>query len=78
MVLFVLAAHNYVRYQGFRLDSSLYSAHPTEKEILFMEGAPVVVMGVDLIRFDEKAFTDPFMKYFNAKRLTVVYLFHTI
>ena len=78
MVLFVLVAHNYsgLGYTGFRLNNELYTAHPGEKEVLFMEGTEVAVVGVDEVRFDEKAFTDPFMKFLNAKFLTIVYLFH--
>lgn len=78
MVLFVLVAHNYFHYHGFRLNNELYTAHPGEKEVLFMEGTAVAVVGVDEVRFDEKAFTDPFMKFLNANFLTVVYLFHAV
>ena len=78
-VLFVMAVHNYspsFPFTGFRMNSELYTAHPDEKEILFMEGLRVAVVGVDEVKFDEDAFTDSVMKDFNGKTLTIIYLFH--
>ena len=75
-VLFVIAVNNYSGYRGFRMDSCLYSAHPQEKEILFAEGTPVAVLGVEEVKFEEDTFTDDFMKDFNAKSLNIIYLYH--
>lgn len=77
MVIFVTCVHNYYAFEGFRLDSHMYTAHPDEKEILLCEGAPVAVIGSEEVRFDRHAFSDPFMKYFNGKKIIIIYLFHS-
>ena len=40
LVLFVFCIHNYRNgFNGFRLNSDSFSAHPGERELLLMEGA---------------------------------------
>ena len=75
-VLFVFVLHNYRVYDGFRMNTSAYSAHPEEKEILLCEGCPVAVMGTEDILIDNSATNDPFWAPFNNRYLTVIYLFH--
>ena len=80
-VLFVIAVHNYDKllpYTAFRLDSELFSAHPGDKEVLFAEGTPMTVIGVDEIQFSKRSFDkDSQMQQFNGKSITIIYLFHT-
>lgn len=50
IVLFVICVQNYWEYQGVRLNTSQYSAHPQEGEFVIMEGCPMVVLGIDEIQ----------------------------
>ncbi len=76
MVLFAILIHNYTGFHGFRMNSPLYSAHFEEKELLFMEGAPVVVLGSEEVLIDNEMTEDTFWKDFNGKKLTIIYLFN--
>ena len=40
---------NYRGYNGFRLNSTLYGAHPEENELLLPDGVQVQVMGIEEI-----------------------------
>ena len=52
-VLFVICLHNYqMSYNGFRMNSALYSAFPFEREILLMEGIAMTVLAVEEIKID--------------------------
>ena len=75
-VLFAICIHNYDNYNGFRMNSALFSAHPQEKELLLIEGAPAAVLGVDEIYIDNSSSGDDFWKDFNKKTVYVIYLFH--
>ena len=75
-VLFAICLHNWSGYNGFRMDSALYGAHPDEKEILLMEGVPVYVLGVEEMEVDNSLSGDDFWSELNMKRVTVIYLFH--
>ena len=75
-VLFAICFHNYAGYNGFRMDSSLYGAHPEEKEVLLMEGIPVSVIGVEEMEIDNSLSADTFWDDFNHKNVTVIYLNH--
>ena len=39
-------------YNGFRMNSALYSAFPFEREILLMEGIAMTVLAVEEIKID--------------------------
>ena len=58
------------------MSSAQYTAHPDEKEVLLMEGAPVAVMGVEDVFIDNEPTGFEFWDDFNEKTITVVYLFH--
>ena len=60
------------------MNSLMYTTHPDEFEVLFTEGTPVTVLGVDEVNFREDDFADPFMRFFNNKKLNIVCLFHTV
>ena len=64
-------------FNGFRMNSALYSAHPQEKEVLLIEGAEMAVMGLEDFYIDNQMQTDTFWDDFNQKHITVVYLFHS-
>ena len=74
--LFVICIHNYGGFNGFRMDSALFSAHPGEREDLLIEGAPMAVLGVEEIYVDNAWTNDPFWTSFNNKHLNVIYLFN--
>ena len=80
MVLFVMLVRNYDGYDGFRLNDIKYSAHPEEREVLFAEGCPVFVMGVEEVMISnlkvDGKFENPFWAKFQDKTVTVVYLLH--
>ena len=59
------------------MNSALYSAHPQEKEVLLVEGAPMAVMGLEDFYIDNQMQTETFWDGFNKKTITVVYLFHS-
>ena len=44
---FVVCCHNFINFDGFRMDSALHSAHPYEQEILTMECFNVAVLDDD-------------------------------
>ena len=79
-VLFVVCVWSAGNFQGFRLNTTAYSAHAHEKEVLFMEGVKVHVMGVEDVLIDnskdDKDQEDPFWADFNGKTITIVYLYH--
>ena len=75
-VLFVICLHNYERFNGFRMNSAMFSAHPEEREILLMEGVAMYVLGMEEMYIDNFESTDAFWKNFNMKTVTVVYLYH--
>ena len=77
-VLFVICLHNYRGFKGFRMNSSMFSAHPEEREILLREGAHMAVMGVEDMYIDNSESGDVFWRDFDKKTITVIYLFHTI
>ena len=74
--IFVICIHNYGGFNGFRMDSALFTAHPGEREVLFMEGARMAVLGVEEIYIDNSWTNDPFWNHFNKKHLNVIYLFN--
>ena len=76
-VIFAICLHNFHRFDGFRMNSALYGAHPEEQEILLVEGLRVAVLGVEDMLIDNSLSVDPFWDDFNHKTVTVVYLFHT-
>ena len=76
--LFVICIHNYNGFTGFRMDSALFTAHPGEREVLLMEGAPMAVLGVEEIYVDNSWTNDPFWDHFNQKHLNVIYLFNAV
>ena len=57
------------------MNSSLYSAHPDEKEVLLMEGKSVWVIGMEDVVINNDASSDLFWNDFNGKTITVIYLF---
>ncbi len=59
------------------MNSSSYSAHSNEKEVLVMEGAPMFVVGVEQMLIDNSGSGDKFWKDFNRKSITIIYLFNT-
>merc|ERR1712070_1240418 len=71
---------NSIGFTGFRLNNSLYTAHDSEREILFAEGTPVHVMGIDEVLVDNQKKDaieqDEFWYQFNGETITVVYLYH--
>ena len=76
-VLFVICLQNYTGFSGFRMNTGMFSAHPEEREILFMEGVQVAVMGVEEMYIDNSESDDVFWRHFDKKTITVIYLFHT-
>ena len=60
------------------MDSALYGAHPNEKEILLVEGVRVYMLGVEEMEVDNFLAGDDFWNDLNMKRVTVIYLFHTV
>ena len=52
IVLFAICVQNYWEFQGIRLNTPRYSAHPHESEYVLMEGCPMMVLGVDEVRVD--------------------------
>jgi len=76
--LFAICLHNYHSFNGFRMNSALFSAHPDEKEILLVEGVKVAVLGVEDIYIDNSWSDDEFWLDFNKKTITVIYLFHAL
>ena len=74
--IFVICIHNYHGFEGFRMDSALFTAHPGEREVLLMEGATMAVLGVEEIYVDNSWTNDPFWTPFNNKHLNVIYLFN--
>ena len=76
-VVFAICLQNYDGFDGFRMNSALYGAHPEEQEILLCEGVEVAVLGVEDMHIDNSLSGDPFWDDFNHKTVTVVYLFHT-
>ena len=75
-VLFVFCIQNYFRFNGFRMNSAQFTAHPDEREVLLGEGARVIVMGVDEVYINNELTGDSFWDDFNQKTMTVVYLLH--
>ena len=59
------------------MNSDKFSAHPNEKEVLLMEGAPVAVMAVDQVLIDNTGTDDSILAEFKGKKITIVYMFHT-
>ena len=59
-VLFVICLHNYDGFCGFQMNSSRLSAHPNEKEILLLEGAPMAIIGVEELTIDLRKFENEF------------------
>lgn len=51
-VLFVICIHNYNGFRGFRMNSSIFSAHPNEREILLMEGIEMCVVDIEEVFVD--------------------------
>ena len=56
----VICIHNYGGFNGFRMNSALFSAHPGEREVLLMEGSPMVVLGMEEMYIDNLWTDDPF------------------
>ena len=76
-VLFVICLHNWYGFHGLRMNSSMFSAHAEEREILLGEGVQMAVMGVEDMYIDNSESDDAFWVDFNKKTITVIYLFHT-
>ena len=51
-MLFVICIHNYNGFRGFRMNSSIFSAHPNEREILLMEGIEMCVVDIEEVFVD--------------------------
>ena len=77
LVLFVICIHNYFSYPGLRMNSDTFSAHPEEREVLLMEGAPVIFMGSEEFFIDNSLTGQPFWDSLNGKKITVIYMFHS-
>lgn len=67
-VLFVICMHNYGPFAGFRLNTENYSAHPHEKQVLLMDGAPMFVIGTEEITIDWKMKSDLAEKNLRKKK----------
>ena len=76
-VVFAICLQNFDGFNGFRMNSAMYSAHPEEQETVLMEGLQVAVLGVEDMFIDNSLDADPFWDDFNHKTVSVVYLFHT-
>merc|ERR1712127_1100629 len=76
-VLFAICLQNWSGFNGFRMNSALYGAHPEEKEIMLQEGVPMAVLGVEEVQIDNVLSGDDYWADFNMKTVTIVYLFHT-
>ena len=57
-VVFAICLHNFEGFDGFRMNSALYGAHPEEQEILLMEGVQVAVLGVEDMHIDNSLQAD--------------------
>ena len=77
LVLFVICIHNYEGYNGLRMNSDCFSAHPDEREVLLMEGAPVIVMGSEEVLIDNGHTGQPFWTSLNGKKIIIIYMFHS-
>ena len=58
------------------MNSSQYTAHPDEQEILLVEGAPMAVMAADEVLIDNSKSGDAFWADFNGSKITIIYMFH--
>ena len=78
MVLFVICIHNYYYINGLRMNTAQFSAHPDERELILMEGAPVAVMGSEEILIDNVHTRDSYWDSFNGKKITIIYMFQAV
>ena len=46
-MIFVICLQNYAIFDGFRMNSSMYTAYANEHEVLLSDGTPVFVLAVN-------------------------------
>ena len=71
-VLYVLCLSNYNEAQGMLLNTSAFSAYPSESELILVEGIEVYILGIEE-SFEIENESSPFMEKFNGKMMTIVY-----
>ena len=75
-VLFVISCRNYDSPAGMRLNHEAYTSYPHEREVMLVEGCPVMILAVEkdvLIENTHESFAE-----FDGKLITVIHVFNDI